>query len=178
MLIADNNAAKKALANTHIPGRMEIIASQSHGTVYVDYAHNYASLKALLVFLKQQNPNALITVVLSSAGNKGLSRRADLGKALNEEAMKVILTTDDPGFEDPHDINQEIRAQITTENIEVSEILDRCLAIKQAIQTSKAGDVIVLAGKGEDPYQKIKGEDVFYAGDVKVTKDIIEELEK
>ncbi|WP_282708593.1 UDP-N-acetylmuramoyl-L-alanyl-D-glutamate--2,6-diaminopimelate ligase [Ligilactobacillus sp. Marseille-Q7487] len=178
LLIADNNAAKKALANTHIPGRMEIIASQSHGTVYVDYAHNYASLKALLVFLKQQNPNALITVVLSSAGNKGLSRRADLGKALNEEAMKVILTTDDPGFEDPHDINQEIRAQIITENIEISEILDRCLAIKQAIQTSKAGDVIVLAGKGEDPYQKIKGEDVFYAGDVKVAKDIIEELEK
>lgn len=169
--------ARTALPQVKIAGRMEVISSKHHGTICVDYAHNYASLKALLVFIKHQQPQAKITVVLSSAGNKGISRRKDLGRALNEEAQCVILTTDDPGYEDPHQINQAIAKEITTPQIQVSEQLDRSQAIRQAILQSQAQDVVVLAGKGEDPYQKIKGHDVFYAGDVNVVKQILEEIE-
>ena len=62
--------------------------------------------------------------------------------------------------------------------IVVREILNRKQAIKTALLNSQPKDVVVLAGKGEDPYQKIKGADVFYAGDVNIAKAIIEEHEK
>lgn len=167
-----------ALNQVKIAGRMEVIQSKKHGTICVDYAHNYASLKALLTFIKQQQPNTTITVVLSSAGNKGISRRADLGRALNEEAHQVILTTDDPGYEDPHQINQAIAKEITNPRIKILEKLDRIEAIKFALKNNDLNDVLVLAGKGEDPYQKIKGKDIFYAGDVNVVKTFLEEIEK
>ena len=173
---AKGEDARKTLDRVHIPGRMEIIKTKNNGTIYVDYAHNYASLKALFAFLKQQTHAGRVIAVLGSPGDKGISRRPGFGKAISEEVDHVILTTDDPGFEDPMKIAQEIDSYINHDNVKVEFELDREMAIEKAIKMSTNNDIVVLAGKGEDPYQKIKGVDVPYPSDVNVAKKIVEEL--
>ena len=172
--------AVDTLDHVHIKGRMEMITTKDHGTIYVDYAHNYASTKRLLAFLKRQTNAGKVTVVLGSAGDKGISRRPGLGKALTEESPdRVILTTDDPGFEDPVKIAETIDSYIDHDQVgTVDFIMDRETAIKNAIDHSVKGDIVVIAGKGEDPYQKIKGVNVPYASDSKVARDYVAEIEK
>ncbi|MCT3199165.1 UDP-N-acetylmuramoyl-L-alanyl-D-glutamate--2,6-diaminopimelate ligase [Limosilactobacillus reuteri] len=177
---ASANDAVETLNHVHIRGRMEMINSNTHGTIYVDYAHNYASLKRLLAFLKRQTNAGKVTVVLGATGDKGISRRPGFGKALTEEQPdEVILTTDDPGFEDPMTIAREIDSYIDHDKVNHIQFeMDRETAIKKAIDGSGNDDIVVLAGKGEDPYQKINGEDVPYPTDVKIARDYINELEK
>ncbi|MBB1078467.1 UDP-N-acetylmuramoyl-L-alanyl-D-glutamate--2,6-diaminopimelate ligase [Limosilactobacillus sp. STM2_1] len=172
--------AVATLDHVHIRGRMEMINSQHHGTIYVDYAHNYASLKRLLAFLKRQTNAGKVTVVLGATGDKGISRRSGFGKALTEEQPdEVILTTDDPGYEDPMKIAREIDSYIDHDKVSNIQFeMDRETAIKMAIDESQNDDIVVLAGKGEDPYQKIKGQDTPYPTDVKIAQDYIDQLEK
>lgn len=171
--------ALATLDHVHIRGRMEMQKTKQHGTIYIDYAHNYASLKRLLAFLKRQTAAGKVTVVLGATGDKGISRRQGFGKALSEEHPdRVILTTDDPGFEDPMKIAKEINSHIDHDQVgEIQYIMDREQAIKAAIDASGSNDIVVLAGKGEDPYQKIKGVDTPYATDSKIAADYIREIE-
>ncbi|KRN79122.1 UDP-N-acetylmuramoylalanyl-D-glutamate--2,6-diaminopimelate ligase [Fructilactobacillus lindneri DSM 20690 = JCM 11027] len=166
----------KGIADTKIPGRMEMYSSQDHGTVYVDYAHNYASTRALLGFLKRQNPNGRVVAVVGSPGNKGIDRREGFGKALNEEADVAYLTTDDPAYENPQKIAQEIDSYIDHDKVDVHFNLDREQAIKDAILSGKKEDIIVILGKGQDPYQKVKGIDIPYPTDSAIVKKIVESL--
>lgn len=177
---ASSADAVTTLDHVHIRGRMEMITSDAHGTIYVDYAHNYASLKRLLAFLKRQTNAGKVTVVVGATGDKGISRRPGFGKALTEEQPdEVILTTDDPGYEDPLKIAQEIDSYIDHQRVQnVQFEMDRATAIKKAIDDSQNNDIVVLAGKGEDPYQKIKGQDTPYPTDEKIARDYINELEK
>lgn len=165
-----------ALTTVHVPGRMEMVTSKQHGTIYIDYAHNYASLKALLSFLRRQTDAGEVIVVLGSTGNKGVSRRKGFGKALSEEADRAILTTDDPGYEDPRTIAEEIDSYIDHDKVTVSFEMDRKTAIKQAINMSTKNDIVVLAGKGEDNYQKVNGVNTPYETDVTIAKNVVEEL--
>ncbi|UQS84218.1 UDP-N-acetylmuramoyl-L-alanyl-D-glutamate--2,6-diaminopimelate ligase [Bombilactobacillus thymidiniphilus] len=169
--------AKTSLANVRIPGRMETLKTQDHGTIYVDYAHNYASMQALLSFLKKNNPDKKIIVVVGSPGNKGVSRRADFAKVLSEYADFAYLTTDDPGFEDPAAICAEIDERIDHQKVAVQTILDRFQAIAVAIKQSNPDDLVILAGKGRDNYQKVAGEDQPYPDDFNVAKQIVLDLE-
>lgn len=176
-------SAEDALAtlnHVHIKGRMEMLTTKQHGTIYVDYAHNYASLKRLLAFLKRQTNAGKVTVVLGATGDKGISRRPGFGKALTEEHPdEIILTTDDPGFEDPLKIAKEIDSYIDHDQVgKIHFIMDREQAIKSAIDLSKNDDIVVLAGKGEDPYQKIKGVNTPYPSDSKIAHDYIQKIEK
>lgn len=168
---ASRQDAIKPLSLVVIPGRMEHLKIPHHGMVFVDYAHNFASLNALLRFLKTQYPNGMVRVVVGSPGDKGLSRRAGFGQALSAQADVAYLTTDDPGFENPDDILNEIEENITPGSVEVHRVLDRKRAIEQAIEGSNDGDVVVLAGKGEDPYQKVRGVDTPWPTDMKVAED-------
>ncbi|WP_129045557.1 UDP-N-acetylmuramoyl-L-alanyl-D-glutamate--2,6-diaminopimelate ligase [Companilactobacillus metriopterae] len=174
---ASNEDIFKGLVETQIPGRMEHISTKDHGDVFVDYAHNYASMKALMDFLKTEYPESKITVVVGSPGNKGISRRSGFAKVLTELADQAILTTDDPGFEDPADICREIDSQIDHSQVSVKTILDRKTAIKEAISNNKPSDIVILAAKGSDPYQKINGVDTPYEGDTQIAKDFVAELE-
>ena len=134
-------------------------------------------MSALLKFLRQQTHAGKIRVVVGSTGDKGVSRREGFGKALSEEADVAYLTTDDPGFEDPMQIAQEIDAHIDHERVEVVFELDRKKATRLAIEASTATDVVVLAGRGEDKYLKVKGEKILYPTDVELAQEILEELE-
>lgn len=171
----------EALGRTHIPGRMEVLPAGEHGTVYVDYAHDYASVKRLVAFLRGQAAKAKkqgkVIVVLGAPGDKGISRRQGFGKALSEERVDhVILTTDDPGYEDPLEIASEIEQYIDPERVGYVEyIADRAEAIRRAIMLSE-NDMVVVAGKGADAYQKVEGKDTPYPSDLVVARRIIEKL--
>lgn len=173
---AKYDTMRQALINVHVPGRMEMVTTKNHGTIYIDYAHNYASLKALLSFLRTQTDAGKVIVVVGSTGNKGVSRREGFGKALSEAADIAILTTDDPGFEDPKEIAKAIDAHIDHSRVTVQYVMDRPEAIETAIKMSQSDDIVVLAGKGEDAYQKVNGVDTPYPTDVTIAKNVVEEL--
>ncbi|MCT6848628.1 MAG: UDP-N-acetylmuramoyl-L-alanyl-D-glutamate--2,6-diaminopimelate ligase [Apilactobacillus kunkeei] len=170
---ASADDAKKGLKDVFVPGRMESYKSKHNGTIYVDYAHNYASMHALLGFLKSNNPDGKVIVVVGSPGNKGLDRREGFGKALTESADIAFLTSDDPAFEDPKDIINEIDSYINHDKVDVHIELDRKMAIKKAIHAGDNNAMIVVAGKGRDPYQKINGVDTPYETDPVVVQNVL-----
>ncbi|MDR2660819.1 MAG: UDP-N-acetylmuramoyl-L-alanyl-D-glutamate--2,6-diaminopimelate ligase, partial [Lactobacillaceae bacterium] len=159
---------EKILPIKNIPGRMLEIKSENNGLIVIDYAHNYESLHRLLEFLKKNHPDGKVIVVLGSPGNKGTNRRSGFAKALDEFANIVFLTSDDPGFENPLDIANEIKRNILNTKIKVEIELDRRKAIYAAIGKSTNNDVVVLAAKGEDLFQKINGVDTPYDGDYRI----------
>ncbi|WP_268912914.1 UDP-N-acetylmuramoyl-L-alanyl-D-glutamate--2,6-diaminopimelate ligase [Lentilactobacillus sp. SPB1-3] len=167
---------KLGLSRIVIPGRMEHFATKGHGTVYVDYAHNYASMDSVLSFLKSQNPDSKVFVVTGSAGDKGIDRRPGLGKAIGASADVAILTSDDPGYENPKDIADTIADNINNDAVNVRYIEDRKEAILTAINESNVGDVVLIAGKGRDPYQKINGVDTSYDGDAQIVATYSKEV--
>lgn len=162
----------QGLDEVFIPGRMLSMPIPSHGVVFVDYAHNYASMHALLSFAQSKYPTGKVIVVVGSPGNKGVSRRADFGKVIGELADVVFLTADDPQYEDPADIANEIACHINNDHVVVHFEMDRIKAIHAAIASAGEQDIVIVAGKGEDPYQKINGQDVPYIGDYAVVKQL------
>ncbi len=160
------------LDTVFIPGRMLSLPIPGHGVAFVDYAHNYASMRALLQFAQRQYPDGQVIVVVGSPGNKGVSRRADFGRVISEFADTVFLTADDPQYESPLAIAKEIAAHITNPQVTVNFEMDRIQAIQQAIALAKPHDIVIVAGKGEDPYQKINGVDEPYVGDYAVVQNV------
>lgn len=165
---------QQGIKETTVPGRMELLTNKNGAKIYVDYAHNYASLKNLLTFVKDEHPNGRLLVVIGSTGNKAISRRKDFGIVLSELSDVAILTTDDPADENPVTICEEINAHITAD-IPVKIIVDRSEAIKEALAMSRGEDAVILAGKGADLYQKIGGEDIPYDGDYQIAERLIHE---
>ncbi|MCW0953098.1 UDP-N-acetylmuramoyl-L-alanyl-D-glutamate--2,6-diaminopimelate ligase [Weissella ceti] len=174
---ADADAMHDALEIVKIPGRMQVLTTAEHGTIYVDYAHNYASVAALLQFAKTNESVEHLSIVVGAPGNKGESRRPGIGQAVNEGADEVYLTSDDPQFEKPEDIADEIQAAITDPKVIVHREFDRTKAISAAISAAGQNDVVILAGKGLDEYQKIGGVDTPYENDWAIAQRIVQELE-
>lgn len=159
----------QGLESAVVPGRMECLSKVGQPTVYVDYAHNYLSVSSLLSFIKEEHPQSKLYVVLGSTGNKAESRREGFGRALSEFADVAVLTSDDPNFEDPQAIMDDIEKAMN-KKIPVIRKVDRSEAIAYAIQQATENDVVVLAGKGRDNYQIVEGEHQAYEGDVPLAK--------
>lgn len=159
---------KKGIAATRVPGRMEVLTQNNGAKVFVDYAHNGVSLANLLSVV-QEHQKGKIVLVLGATGNKGESRRKDFGQLLNRHPeLIVILTADDPNYEDPIAIAKEIASYIS---FDVYTIADRKEAIKKALSlTNKESDAVILAGKGADCYQIINGEKADYLGDYAIAE--------
>ena len=159
------------IAQTRVPGRMEVLTQSNGAKVFVDYAHNGDSLAKLLSVV-QEHQKGQTVLVLGATGNKGESRRKDFGLLLNQHPeIKVILTADDPNREDPIAIAKEIASYIS---FEVEMIADREEAIKKALSlTSAEGDAVILAGKGADAYQIINDQKVPYPGDYALAEKYI-----
>ncbi|MFH0349322.1 glutamate ligase domain-containing protein [Leuconostoc citreum] len=170
---AKHEAMVKGLDTVFIPGRMLSLPIPNHGVAFVDYAHNYASMHALLKFAQSQYPDGKVIVVVGSPGNKGVSRRADFGHVVSELADVVYLTADDPQFESPKTIADEIAAHINNPKLDVHFEMDRIAAINQALLAARDNDIVIVAGKGEDPYQKVNGVDEPYIGDYAVVKNFV-----
>ena len=162
---------QKGIAQTSVPGRMEVITQTNGAKVFVDYAHNGDSLEKLLSVVEEHQKGDL-HLILGATGNKGESRRADFACVINAHPnLHVILTADDPNYEDPQAIAEEIASQVTRPlDIQV----DREKAISQAMaRTNNETDAVIIAGKGADAYQIVNGERTAYAGDLNIAKSYL-----
>lgn len=146
----------KALKNARVKGRIEMVRVSDEFTVMIDYAHNAMSLESLLSTLREYEPGRLICV-FGCGGNRSKLRRYEMGEVSGHLADLTIITSDNPRFEDPQAIIDDIKQGVRKTAGEYVEIIDRKEAIRYAIANGKKGDVIILAGKGHEDYQEIKG---------------------
>ena len=145
-------------------------------TLMIDYAHNAMSLESLLTTLQEYHPRRLICL-FGCGGNRAKARRYEMGEVSGRLADLTIITSDNPRFENPEDIIADIRTGIEKTDGKYVEIPDRKEAIAYAIHHGEPGDVIVLAGKGHEDYQEIRGKK--YPRDERVLiREILEEDRK
>ena len=147
---------KKALKEAKTRGRIEMVKVSDEFTLMIDYAHNAMSLESLLSTLKEYGPERLVCV-FGCGGNRSKLRRYEMGEVSGRLADFTIITSDNPRFEEPQAIIDDIKTGIEKTDGKYIEIIDRKEAIRYAIEHGKPGDVIVLAGKGHEDYQEIKG---------------------
>ena len=146
----------KSLAKIKVKGRVEILDVSEKFTVMIDYAHNAMSLNSLLTTLKEYNPKRLVCL-FGCGGNRSRDRRFEMGEISSKLADFTIVTSDNPRNEEPQAILDDIVTGVKKADGEYITIIDRAEAIRYAIENAKEGDVIVLAGKGHEDYQEIKG---------------------
>lgn len=152
----DIGVIKKALDTVQVKGRIEIIPISDKFTLMIDYAHNAMSLESLLTTLKEYKPKRLVCL-FGCGGNRSKLRRYEMGEISGKFADLTVATSDNPRDEDPQDILNDIKVGLAKTNGKFVEIIDRKEAIKYCIDNAIEGDVIVLAGKGHEDYQEIKG---------------------
>lgn len=167
---------QKALLGAHVKGRIEMVPVSDQFTLLIDYAHNEMSLKSLLTTLREYQPTRLVCL-FGCGGNRSKDRRYGMGEVSGNYADLTIITSDNPRFEEPQDIMEDIKIGIRRTKGKYVEICDRKEAIAYAIDHGQPGDIIVLAGKGHEDYQEIKG--VKYPMDERVLiAGILEERRK
>ncbi len=151
-----NEIVFNALSRVKIIGRMEDISISSKFKIILDYAHNGLSLHNILEDLKKMNPKRIITL-FGCGGNRDKNRRFDMGRVSGKLSDLTIVTSDNPRFEEPEDIMDDIIKGLKEVSGKYISIIDRKEAIEYAIKNAKEGDVIIIAGKGHERYQEIKG---------------------
>ena len=178
LLGAGHDRMAAALDSLVVPGRMN--RYEGGGVhVLVDCMHNRASSQALLTDLKRDYPGAPITVVTGIAGGRSPQRIQGMGEMCGKYADRIFFTTDNPDFDDPGDIaNRLAHAAAQGGPARVTIQLDRTRAVEQAILEAPAGAVIVLAGKGNDAIQRVRGGYVHYDSDPVVAKRALALREK
>ncbi len=149
-------AIQKALLSARVKGRIEMVKVSDDFTLLIDYAHNAMALESLLATLKEYEPNRLVCL-FGCGGNRSRQRRFEMGEVSGKLADLTIITSDNPRFEEPQDIIEDIKTGIAKTDGEYVEICDRKEAIAYAIAHGEPGDIIVLAGKGHEDYQEITG---------------------
>ena len=165
----------KALKVARVKGRIEMVKVSDEFTLMIDYAHNAMALESLLTTLREYHPHRLVCL-FGCGGNRAKSRRYEMGEVSGKLADLTIITSDNPRFEEPLDIIEDIKTGISKTAGKHVDIPDRKEAIKYAIKNAQNGDIIVLAGKGHEDYQEIKG--VKYPMDERVLiKEVVKELE-
>lgn len=138
-----------------VPGRMERIPTDAEGsfTVFIDYAHTEAALRALLNTVRGfRCTGERIILLFGCGGNRDRTKRAPMGRAAEELADVVVLTSDNARDEEPKDIINDILAGMHTPEA-VRIIADRRDAIATVIKEAQAGDIILLCGKGHETYE-------------------------
>ncbi|HYE38587.1 MAG TPA: UDP-N-acetylmuramoyl-L-alanyl-D-glutamate--2,6-diaminopimelate ligase, partial [Ramlibacter sp.] len=142
------------------PGRMQQVGGQDTPMVVIDYAHTPDALEKTLQALRQvaQERNGALWCVFGCGGDRDPGKRPQMGR-ISQIAEHVLVTSDNPRSEDPHAIIEQIVAGMEQEHpaSRYQAIEDRAAAILSAIRNAGKQDVILLAGKGHEPYQEIKG---------------------
>lgn len=150
---------RETIAELLVPGRMEEIPYKEDVRVFVDYAHNGASLENVLTFLKSYQPKRLVCL-FGCGGNRTHCRRYDMGAVSGQLADLTVITTDNPRNEDPLAIIADIQKAVNETGGAYIVIPDRVKAIEAVLADARQGDVILLAGKGHEQYQKTATEEI------------------
>lgn len=146
----------KALAGARVKGRIEMVKVSDEFTLMIDYAHNAMSLESLLTTLREYHPHRLVCL-FGCGGNRSKMRRYEMGEVAGKLADLTIITSDNPRYEKPQDIIDDIKVGIGKTDGKYVEIIDRKEAIAYAIGHGEPGDIVILAGKGHEDYQEIEG---------------------
>lgn len=147
---------QEVLKSVRVRGRVELVPISDAFTLLIDYAHNAVSLESILETLREYQPKRLIAV-FGCGGNRSKTRRYEMGEVSGRLADFTIITSDNPRDEEPQAIIDDIVTGISKTDGSYMEIIDRKEAFRYAILHAQPGDVIVLAGKGHEDYQEIKG---------------------
>ncbi len=163
----------QALMAAKVKGRIEMVPVSDVYTLLIDYAHNAMSLESLLTTLREYNPGRLICL-FGCGGNRSKDRRFEMGEISGKLSDLTVITSDNPRYEEPMDIIADIKTGIGRTEGAYVEIPDRKEAIRYVMRNGRQGDIIVLAGKGHEDYQEIKG--VKYPMDERVLiREILDE---
>jgi UDP-N-acetylmuramoyl-L-alanyl-D-glutamate--2,6-diaminopimelate ligase len=146
----------KALANIEpIPGRLQQVPSKAKFNVLIDYAHTDDALENVLQTL-QPICNGKLTLVFGCGGNRDRSKRQRMAKVAQKLADKIIVTSDNPRYEKPENIIDDIKKGFSPKGLKKTTFeTDRKTAIETAIKNANPQDVILIAGKGHETYQII-----------------------
>jgi len=158
----------------NVPGRIELLDTGTPYRVILDYAHSPDSLENILKAVRQTTKGRMIAL-FGCGGDRDRGKRPVMGEIAGELADYCILTSDNPRNEDPMDILNAIEAGIKPTGCEYVVIENRREAIRYALKFAGAGDVVVLAGKGHETYQEIRGEKHPFDEKV-VVRELLEEM--
>ena len=164
----------QAVAGVYIPGRMLVIPVKDFHVV-VDYAHNHLSFLRLYEAVRETFKPNKIHSVFGCPGERSLVRRRDMGSLADEFADEIYLTADDPGYEAVEDICREIQRHITHKESMI--IPDRAEAVRTALNRAKAGDVVILGGKGAETTQRVENHYEPYLSDELVVRQWMADAE-
>lgn len=162
----------RGIEHVSVPGRMNFYEKDGK-TVIVDYAHNLLSFTELFQSLKQDFPGRTIKVLSGCPGHKNHKRRVDIGRLCGQYADYVYLTAEDPGFEDPAEICREMASYIEECHHNYVIIPDRAEAVETSIRELAPGELLILAGKGEEDYQKVEGRYDFFESDIAIARRVL-----
>ncbi len=164
MLLGEDKLRVLTLMSNMQPaeGRFEQIHSQNNITVILDYAHTPDALENVLkTIASTRTGNEQLITVVGTGGNRDKLKRPIMAQIACDNSDRVILTSDNPRDEDPDAIIEDMKAGLdATQTRKVLSITKREEAIKTAITLAQSGDIILLAGKGHEKYQVIKGENL------------------
>ncbi len=158
----------------NVTGRFQYFISKGGVTAIVDYAHTPDALKNVLETINEiRTGNEQVITVVGCGGNRDKAKRPVMGRIASQLSTQVLVTSDNPRNEDPQTIIEEIEAGIEPQNLKKSiSILDREQAIKAASKLAKKGDIILIAGKGHETYQEIKGKRSHFDDYEQITKQL------
>ena len=157
---------------TAVAGRMQALGGGERPLVVVDYSHKPAALSAALKTLRPLCQGQL-WCVFGCGGDRDSGKRAEMGEVAEQLADRIIVTDDNPRSEDGEAIAAQILAGMSAPGVALLE-RDRAVAIATAIRSAAAGDVVLIAGKGHETYQEIRGRR-FAFSDVAAVRNVLEE---
>ena len=167
---------KEALAEVRVPGRSELVDNKLELTIMIDYAHSPESLQNILQAAKSYTRGRVISV-FGCGGDRDSGKRPIMGEISGKIADYTIVTSDNPRTEDPQKIVDQIEDGIKKTKGKYEVVVDRVEAIEHAIKMANKKDIIILAGKGHEPYQEING--VKHPFDERIiVREIIEKMGK
>ena len=170
----NSEIVKQALEEVRVPGRSELVDNKKELTIMIDYAHSPESLQNILKATKSYTRGRVISV-FGCGGDRDTGKRPQMGEISGKIADYTIITSDNPRTEDPQKIVDQIEEGIKKTKGKYEVIVDRTEAIEHAIKMANKRDIIILAGKGHEPYQEING--VKHPFDERIiVRDIIEKL--
>lgn len=177
LLGADKEEVLVALSSLGaVSGRLEYIKGGNNLTAFVDYAHTPDALENVLHTLKDSAGDSKIITIFGCGGDRDKSKRPKMAAIAALMSDRVFVTNDNPRFEDPIAIIEDIKNGFTKEDFKKTLIIpDRAEAIKSAIITAPDNSIILVAGKGHENYQDIKGTKIHF-DDKEVIKQIFKEI--
>jgi UDP-N-acetylmuramoyl-L-alanyl-D-glutamate--2,6-diaminopimelate ligase len=165
-------AIQQSLATiNNVRGRMEVIDEGQDFSVIVDYAHTPDALENTLATIQEFAAGKIITV-FGCGGNRDKTKRSLMGEIASNYSDEIFITSDNPRDEDPLEILHDIEQGIEATSTSYALIVDRKEAIERAMKKARRGDVVVIAGKGHETYQVVKGKSVHF-DDREVVWDVL-----